>query len=232
MVVRVLVVEDDLIQQQVLACFLESRDFYVETARTGLEAIQKLRVGKYRIVLLDYLMPDIDGLAAARVIKRDNGNGSPWLIALTSNVAEMVRAEAELIDVFDAMAEKPWQPDLLLEILKRYQQPRPPFDPEAAAGVSLLRDHLERMQAKQEGGAAAAPEALEKPRVLLIDGDGRLLSMFQDSLEAMGYVVDTAKNREEGLQSIAAHRYQYVLSDYLKLSRFCGTPDAFAAIRA
>ena len=121
---RILVVEDDAMQRDVLAHFLNDQRFYVETAVDGLDAVQRARLGWFDVILMDCRLPEIDGIAASRLITdltRDHG--SPKIIALTA-WPEMARPPADSGgSVFCAVEPKPWRPESLLRHIRDTERP-------------------------------------------------------------------------------------------------------------
>jgi DNA-binding response OmpR family regulator len=86
----ILLVEDDAPQQHMLRTALESNGYMVETASDGMQAVRMIRRGAYDLALIDYLLPEIDGLAAARLILDLMSEGvRPQMIALTGVPAEL-----------------------------------------------------------------------------------------------------------------------------------------------
>lgn len=63
---RVLVVEDDLFLRELYADILSAEGFKVESAADGEEALRKMKVGGYNLVLLDIIMPKMDGLSVMK----------------------------------------------------------------------------------------------------------------------------------------------------------------------
>ena len=59
---HILIVEDDDIQQSVLRSVLETRGVEVDVVSDGPGAVTRIRDNTYDLVLLDYLLPEIDGL--------------------------------------------------------------------------------------------------------------------------------------------------------------------------
>lgn len=84
---RILVAEDDDIQGNVLLAALRDRGYEANIVTDGLEAVHQLRTGNYDLALLDYNLPEVDGLAAARLLNEFPGDGNrPRLIAITAAV--------------------------------------------------------------------------------------------------------------------------------------------------
>lgn len=65
----ILVVDDDPNSLDIVRTFLESRGYTVATASDGKEALAKLEEVQPAIILLDVMMPGMDGWEVARVIK-------------------------------------------------------------------------------------------------------------------------------------------------------------------
>jgi DNA-binding response OmpR family regulator len=80
----VMVVDDDPNALDIVRTFLESRGYPVATARDGSEALAMLEEVQPAIVLLDVMMPGMDGWEVARVIKNHPNFGSTRVVMLTA----------------------------------------------------------------------------------------------------------------------------------------------------
>ncbi len=69
---RLLVVDDEEEICDFLKSFFEDREYTVETAHSGIQALEKVRKFNPHIVLLDIQMPEMDGMKALKVIKQEN----------------------------------------------------------------------------------------------------------------------------------------------------------------
>ncbi len=81
---RVLVVDDNVLNREVACDFLEAVGVEVDTAVNGIDALRQLEHQAYDAVLMDLHMPEMDGLAATRVIRRQTRWSSLPIIALTA----------------------------------------------------------------------------------------------------------------------------------------------------
>lgn len=122
---RVLLVEDNLVNQRLAEALLSHWGHAVTLAVNGLEAVEQLKQQRFDVVLMDMLMPVMDGLAATRCI-RDNeraGQGAAaraHIIAMTANATpedEALCLEAGMDDYLS----KPLKPDALLKRLRALQ---------------------------------------------------------------------------------------------------------------
>jgi DNA-binding response OmpR family regulator len=122
---KILVVDDDPDILEALAMILESQGYQVVTARDGVEGLANLKAEKPDLMILDLLMPKIDGFAVCKELQDPRWakyRDIPILI-LTSVREEASRRRYELetgleLDV-DDYVEKPISPDVLLERVGR-----------------------------------------------------------------------------------------------------------------
>lgn len=119
--VKVLVVDDNVINRKVARGFLKSYDFDLDEAESGPEAIELVRKNRYDIIFMDHMMPMMDGIEAAEIIRRDCGeNGTaPAIIALTANAMEGMR-EKFLSKGFQDFIAKPLDRRALGQLLARW----------------------------------------------------------------------------------------------------------------
>ena len=116
---RVLVAEDNPLNQQVARSFLEGAGLTVTLAATGLEALQQVRQQTFDLVLMDLQMPEMDGLEACRQIRQlPEGRHLP-IIAMTA--ADMPQDhEAARAAGMDDFILKPFAPDSFVATLCRW----------------------------------------------------------------------------------------------------------------
>ena len=67
---RILVVDDDLVNQRVLANLLKRKGWGSDVARSGQECLEKLAHAKFDLVLLDIQMPEMDGFQTAEIVRQ------------------------------------------------------------------------------------------------------------------------------------------------------------------
>ena len=118
---KILIVDDDPDILESLTVILEAKDYQVITARDGVEGLANLKAEKPDLLILDLLMPKMDGFAVCKELQDPRWSkfrDIPILI-LTSVREEASRRRYELetgleLDV-DDYVEKPIAPDVLLE---------------------------------------------------------------------------------------------------------------------
>ncbi|WAS89748.1 response regulator [Nannocystis punicea] len=115
---RVLVVEDDVRNVFALTSVLEPRGAKVEIARNGKEALQHLRHKPgVDLILMDLMMPEMDGLTATRAIRADPATAKIPIIALTAKAMADDRASCLAAGANDYIA-KPLDVDKLLSLAR------------------------------------------------------------------------------------------------------------------
>ncbi|EIW69473.1 hypothetical protein TREMEDRAFT_44022 [Tremella mesenterica DSM 1558] len=68
--INVLIVEDNPINQNILAMFLRKKKIQYQSAKDGLEAVEKWRTGSFHLILMDIQLPVMDGIEATKEIRK------------------------------------------------------------------------------------------------------------------------------------------------------------------
>lgn len=123
---KILIVDDEPDILEFIKYLLEREDYQVETAANGIEAIQKSKTFKPDLILMDVMMPIMDGIEACRQIKLQPDTKNIFIIFLTARseeYSEIAGFEAGADDYIN----KPVKPRVLLSrikaILKRGKNP-------------------------------------------------------------------------------------------------------------
>lgn len=107
----ILVVEDDYKSQQLLQQFLTSNGYKVDCANDGLEGIQMYKDRNYNLILLDIVMPNLDGFSLCKMIRKESDVPIIFVTALSS--------ESDQIKGFDLLCDdyivKPFSYNLLIK---------------------------------------------------------------------------------------------------------------------
>lgn len=82
---KILVVDDDDAIRTMVERVLRREKFDVESARDGYEAIEKLNRNDYATILLDLMMPRVDGHGVLRYLETERGTTEPKVIVMTAN---------------------------------------------------------------------------------------------------------------------------------------------------
>ncbi len=152
---RILLAEDNLINQKLAVVLLQKAGFSVDAVENGLLAFEKVQKEAYNAVLMDVQMPEMDGFEATRRIRRwEGGEKHIPIIAMTAHVLKGDR-ERCLEAGMDDYVSKPLEPQAFLAALDRWALPH-------AEGAPRPADKMETRAAQPdpvpaEGLPADAP---------------------------------------------------------------------------
>lgn len=133
---RVLVAEDNIVNQRVAACVLEALGYRCDVVSNGREAVDAAFRVPYDAILMDCRMPEMDGFAATAEIRRREGETRHIpIIALTADVVDDVRRNCIQAGM-DAYIAKPLRQEQLAAALKRWIVKALAEEPERAAPVA------------------------------------------------------------------------------------------------
>jgi signal transduction histidine kinase/DNA-binding response OmpR family regulator/HPt (histidine-containing phosphotransfer) domain-containing protein len=162
---RILLAEDNATNQKVALRLLARLGYRADVAANGIEVLSALKRQPYDVVLMDVQMPEMDGLDAARAIRREwPTDGQPYIVALTANAAAQDR-EAALAAGMDDYLTKPIRVDKLVTALDNSgisQERAPSTGTEKISkhdGVSVDKQSAEETSATQpERPESSVPE--------------------------------------------------------------------------
>jgi two-component system, sensor histidine kinase and response regulator len=118
---RVLVAEDNVVNQRVAVRLLETLGCRVDIAGSGIEAIKMLEANSYDLVLMDCQMPEMDGYEATREIRRreSRAGGRTTIVAMTAHALPGDREKCVEAGM-DDFVSKPVRRDTLAEVIDRH----------------------------------------------------------------------------------------------------------------
>jgi CheY-like chemotaxis protein len=122
---RLLLVEDNFVNQRVATYMLAKLGYRVEVAQNGREAVDRLRETSYDLVLMDCQMPEMDGFEATRLIRDPTSNVKDHavpIIAMTANAFPEDRARSLASGMNDFLS-KPVEQATLAEMIKKWLRP-------------------------------------------------------------------------------------------------------------
>jgi len=139
---RILVAEDNVINQQVALSFLERLGYRADVVANGLEVLSSLRRQPYDVVLMDVQMPEMDGLEATRRIRQLSptelaAEAQPRIIAMTANVLKE-DCDICLAAGMDDYLSKPIQAEELVSALSKCRSHRSKASRKPAKQVELV----------------------------------------------------------------------------------------------
>jgi len=115
---RILLAEDNQVNQKLASRILEQMGYRADIASNGLEAVESIERQTYDVILMDVQMPEMDGLDATRNIRKLADVTQPHIIAMTANAMEGDR-ELCLAAGMDDYVSKPIRVNELIDALMK-----------------------------------------------------------------------------------------------------------------
>jgi len=157
---RILLVEDNIINQGVQKEILEQAGMHVDVAQNGWQAQAAVREARHDLILMDVQMPVMDGITAARTLRESAEFRDIPIIAMTAHLFSGERERCIAAGMNDYLA-KPVDPDLLIQTILRWTRRRGLMEapekgsikigaPEDLAEAVDLNEALFRMSGKRD----------------------------------------------------------------------------------
>ncbi len=123
-ILNILLVEDNLLNQRIVTYSLKKFNYIIVIANNGVEAIERFREQKFHVILMDIMMPVMDGLEATVKIREEEkinkiGKRTP-IIALTANTMDNDRDKCILYGM-DEFMSKPFDIERLKVIFNELE---------------------------------------------------------------------------------------------------------------
>ncbi len=185
---KLLIVDDNEMNLEVITGLLSETQIRIETALSGAECLDRLREGRFDLILLDQMMPGMSGTETLRAIRGGRlAEGTP-VVALTADAIVGAR-DAYLAEGFTDYLSKPIMYEELESALKKYLPP----------ALQTTREEQERQRA-------------EKPVVLVVSASAEKLREAKDVLSE-SYRGVFVRDEEKAEKYLAAHEVAFVLRD-------------------
>jgi len=210
---RILVAEDNVVNQQLALLVLQKLGYQAEVTANGLEALQALEREPYDVVLMDVQMPTMDGLEATRRIHQRWPEGRrPHIIAATASAMPEER-EACLAAGMDDYLSKPIRVDELAAALRRCRPHIAPQPPALASGSGEVAQVPPEREPQGQPAIAGVLHPLGLERLMeTIGGDRSLLTALVDTfLSDAPRLVEAARRGFEHGQTDEIRRAAHTL---------------------
>ncbi|MCR5088328.1 MAG: response regulator [Oscillospiraceae bacterium] len=176
---HVLVVDDNTTNLQVAQGLMSPYRMQIDVSTSGFEAIEMVKKTHYDAIFMDHMMPEMDGIEAARYIRNLDGEyyRTVPIIALTANAMSDARDQFLNAGMDDFVA-KPIEMRELHRVIRKYIQSRAP------AGYMKKMREEQSASVRKKTAAKPAPKAEAGPVSTSVDGSfARLLEQNNALLE-------------------------------------------------
>jgi putative two-component system response regulator len=200
---RILVVDDVEQNLALLGGLVRSLGYEVETARDGLEALAKLAL-EVDLVLLDVMMPGLDGYEVARRVRADPRTADLPIILVTVLDSREDRVKAIQAGASDFIAKPVDKTELLVRISSQLR-------------LKEAQDALKRSQAGLEEQVASRTEELRRTCEVAADANRRTYFAHVDTIRRLVLAAEL-KDRDTARHILRISRYSVVLARALHMS--------------
>ena len=188
---RILVVEDDAKTAASIDLYLRHAGFRCEIARTGLEGLEKARAGRPDLVVLDLMLPGLDGLDLCRTLRADSG--LPIIMLTARSTEDDVLSGLEL--GADDYITKPFSPRELVARVRVVLRRLEPTDEPIACGDLTIDPAAREVRVRGEPVALTAAEyrlleTFARAPGRVFSRDELMRRAFGDSYEGLDRTID------------------------------------------
>lgn len=121
---KILVVDDEPEAVELVEFNLKQAGYSILTASDGAEALNKARIAQPSLIVLDLMLPEVDGLEVCKMLRRDPATAAIPIVMLTAKAAEIDRVLGLELGADDYVT-KPFSPrELVLRVKKLLQRDR------------------------------------------------------------------------------------------------------------
>jgi two-component system phosphate regulon response regulator PhoB len=187
---QILVVDDEPDATELLAFNLQQAGYQVTTAVDGAEALHQAQALVPDLIVLDLMLPKLNGLEVCRTLKRDARTAAVPILMLTAKSAEIDRVVGLELGADDYVT-KPFSPrELVLRVKNLLRRGQGPPQPQEHYRIGSLTIDLPRHEVTVAGQPVVLTATEFKLLVLLVERRGRVQSREQLLRDVWGY--DTA----------------------------------------
>ena len=196
---KILVAEDNLLNQQIAQELLTDEGFKVTIANNGKEAVDLVNNEDFDVVLMDMQMPEMDGLEATMKIRETFASDTLPILAMTANASEEDRDKC-LKAGMDAHITKPIDPEVLMSELCKWITPK-----------DIDEKVQEPPKKAQSNNAIVAIDGIDiKAALRVVAGKQSLLNKMlttfvADQSQATDAIKDALQNKDNELAKRLAH---------------------------
>ncbi|MCZ4337141.1 response regulator [Shewanella colwelliana] len=195
-----LVVDDNPTALQIYSTAMRDFHFDVDTASTGAEALYKLERRPVDLLLLDWMMPEMDGVEVIKQLDLMVADGRiskrPVIIMMTAYASEPLKEDLDDLAIY-AMLQKPFKASALFDEIISAFVDQPKLNP----AIELAKEPVKERDSQVSG------------LILLVEDNFINQQVATELLKSAGYEVDVAENGQIALDMVDDKPYDAVLMD-------------------
>jgi DNA-binding response OmpR family regulator len=201
---KILLVEDDPMISEIYQRKFVASGFEVDTAMSASEVLEKAKENRYDLVLLDLVLPEMNGIEILEKIRGDVQSYDPALkVVIFSNLNDQENQDRALqLGAIGFIEKSSYNPTELVVEVQR-----------------ILRETGEREKNKERRESTVFGEQREntpgKKKILFIEDEDVFTEIFGDKFRDDGYVVDIVRNGQEGAEMAMEGAYDLIVTDMM-----------------
>lgn len=133
---RILVVDDEPAIRALVAKIIQRAGYPVDTARDGAEAIEMLEQTTYAVIVLDLMMPNVDGYGLIRHLKERSGHRPAVIVVSAGDSAALRQLDGAMVH---SILRKPFDIDVLGDLVAAAAESLEPAAEEKSADIVPFR---------------------------------------------------------------------------------------------
>lgn len=200
---KILIVEDDPMISEIYQKKFSVSGFEVDIAMSGTEALKKTEENQYDLVLLDLVLPEMNGIEILKEIRSRHARGKDVRVAIFSNLNDQEnQARAMKLGVVGFIEKSQYNPSELVSEVERLMRTS-----------SEQQKNAERLVESADQNISS--EKKSAGNILFIEDEDIFLELFGSKLRDEGFRITEAKTGSEGLEKAAENDYDLIVTDML-----------------
>lgn len=214
---RVLVVEDDPVQQESVRKLLQTQDVATVGASSAAECLERLKEGTFDCMVLDLSLPDASGYSLLETLSREDAYAFPPVIVYTGR--ELAADEEQRLRRYSKSI-----------IIKGAKSPERLLD-EVTLFLHQVESDLPPEQQRMLERARSRDAAIEGRRILVVEDDVRNIFALTSILEPRGAAIQIARNGKEALAALEKVQDKQQAIDLILMDVMMPEMDGLTALR-
>lgn len=198
---KALLVEDDPMISEIYQRKLGSSDFSVDPALSASEALAKAKENAYDVVLLDLVLPEMNGLEILAKLRSDSSYNPDLKVIIFSNLNDQEsQEEAMRLGAIGYIEKSLYSPSEMVSEVERLLHQ-----------AEEREKNAKKREVSSFGNGARKEDA---KRILLIEDEAVFVEIFGDKLRDEGYNVEAVSRGDDGLRMALEKEYDLVITDF------------------
>jgi len=200
---KVMIIEDEKILVDILQKKLEKEGYDIYTAMDGKSGLEKIKEVKPDIILLDIIMPRLNGYEVLEVLKKEYGDKCPAVIIISNSGQPVEIDKAMRLGAKDYIVKAQFTPEEVVVKVKNL------------LGGTSVKPVVDSGPALEAQPSHETTSAMGGVRILVIEDDQFLRDLLKTKLNKEGFSVETAIDGPEGLEKILKEKPDLILLDII-----------------